>query len=52
MKENKYREFVLYFEDLDKIGAPYGISDLVRKAEELDLPIPNISEDGKLVWNE
>lgn len=44
-KENgKYEEFVLYFEDLDKIGAPYGTSDLIKKAEELRLPTPSREE--------
>lgn len=31
---------MLYFEELDRIGAPYGTGDLIRKAKELELPIP------------
>jgi len=43
-EENKYKEFVLYFRELDAIGIPYGMSDLKRKAEELGLPIPSREE--------
>lgn len=42
--EKKYKEFVLYFRELDAIGIPYGMSDLKRKAEELGLPIPSREE--------
>ena len=40
----KYKEFVLYFEELDKLGIGYGRSDLVEKALELGLPIPGTEE--------
>ena len=43
-EENKYKEFVLYFRELDKFGIPYGMSDLRRKAEELGLSIPSLEE--------
>lgn len=42
--EDRRRVFVLYFEGLDRIGAPYGISELTKKARELKLPIPSIKE--------
>ena len=37
--ENKCKEFVLYFRELDSLGIPYGINDLRREAEKLGLPI-------------
>lgn len=43
-EENKYKEFVLYFRELDRLGIPYGMSDLGRNAEELGLPIPSREE--------
>lgn len=43
-EENRYKEFVLYFRELDRIGIPYGMSDLRRKAEELGLSIPSREE--------
>jgi hypothetical protein len=43
-EENRYKEFVLYFRELDSIGIPYGMSNLRRKAEELELSIPSIEE--------
>lgn len=42
--EARYREFVLYFRELDRIGAPYNTNDLIRKAHELRLPIPTDEE--------
>lgn len=42
--ENRYKEFVLYFRELDSLGIPHGMSDLKRKAEELGLPIPSREE--------
>jgi hypothetical protein len=42
--EGKHKVFVLYFEDLDRIGAPYGLSDLIKKSRELGLPIPSRKE--------
>lgn len=36
----RHKEFVLYFDELDKKGIPWGISDLRRKAKELCLPVP------------
>lgn len=43
-EENKYKESVLYFRELDNLGVPYGMSDLRRKAEELGLSIPSREE--------
>ena len=43
-KENKYKEFVLYFRELDRFGIPYGMSDLRRKADELGLSVPSREE--------
>jgi hypothetical protein len=42
--EKRYKEFVLYFRELDRIGASYGTNDLIRKAQELRLPIPTDKE--------
>jgi hypothetical protein len=47
-EENKYKEFVLYFRELDVMGIPYGMRDLRIKAEELGLPIPSREEIDKL----
>lgn len=38
--KNRYKKFVLYFEELDNMGIPYGTGDLVRKAEDLGLSTP------------
>lgn len=40
MSEKNYREFLLYFEELDKQGIGYSIDDMIKKANELNLPIP------------
>jgi len=40
MKKNNYKEFVLWFRDYAKAGAPIATNDLRRKAVELGLPIP------------
>jgi hypothetical protein len=42
--ENKHKIFVLYFKGLDRIGAPYGMNELIKKAKELKLPIPSRQE--------
>lgn len=42
--ENKHKIFVLYFEGLDRVGAPYGLSEFIKKAKELKLPIPSRKE--------
>lgn len=42
--EGKHKVFVLYFEGLDRIGAPYGLSELIKKSRELGLPIPSRKE--------
>jgi len=39
MINDKYREFVLCFEELDSLGIPYGLSELRQKAKELGTPI-------------
>jgi len=41
---DRYKEFVLYFEEMNKVGAPYGTNDMIRKAEEFGLPIPSREE--------
>jgi len=38
--KNSMREFVEYFKEKDRLGIPYGLSDLYEKAMELKLPIP------------
>ena len=50
-KDFRYKEFVLYFDELEKLGIGYGMSDLVRKAEELKLEIPKFNKDGSIVWD-
>jgi hypothetical protein len=42
--ESKHKIFVLYFEGLDRVGAPYGLNELIKKAKELELPIPSRKE--------
>lgn len=36
---NPYLLFVLYFMKLEKLGIPYGLNDLRRKALELGTPM-------------
>ena len=43
-EKNKYNIFILYFRELDKLGIPYGMSELRRKADDLGLPIPSREE--------
>lgn len=47
--ENKYKEFVLYFRELDSLGIPYGMSDFIRKAKELGLSIPSREEIDMII---
>jgi hypothetical protein len=42
--ESKHKVFVLYFKGLDRIGVPYGMNELIKKAKELKLPIPTRQE--------
>lgn len=42
--ESKHKVFVLYFEGLDRIGTPYGLNELIKKAKELKLSIPSRKE--------
>jgi hypothetical protein len=42
--EGKHKVLVLYFEDLDRIGVPYGLNELIKKSRELGLPIPSRKE--------
>ena len=42
--ESKHKVFVLYFKGLDRIGAPYGVNELIKKAKELEIPIPSRKE--------
>lgn len=42
--EDRHKVFILYFEGLDRIGAPYGTSEMIKKAKELRLPIPSREE--------
>lgn len=39
---NKYKAFVLYFEELNKHHIPFGMSELKEKAQELNLEIPKM----------
>ncbi len=50
-QDNNYEEFVTYFDSLDEKGIAWGNSDLIRKAKELNLPIPK-QVDGKLIWDD
>jgi hypothetical protein len=38
MSEQKYKEFVEYFNELDRRGISFGITDLFKKSRELGLP--------------
>ncbi|MFZ3166737.1 MAG: hypothetical protein WA130_03915 [Candidatus Methanoperedens sp.] len=38
--ESAYRRFCLYFEEMNEAGAPYSTSDMVEKALDLGLPLP------------
>ena len=38
-EDEKFKEFILYFEERDKLGIPFGMSDLREKAIELKLPV-------------
>ncbi len=40
MNEELYKEFCEYFDELDRQGIPFGLSDLFRKAKELGLEPP------------
>lgn len=42
--ESKHKVFVLYFKGLDRIGVPYGVNELIKKAKELKIPIPSRKE--------
>jgi hypothetical protein len=42
--ENKHKIFVLYFKGLDRVGVPYGMNELIKKAKDLKLPIPSRQE--------
>jgi hypothetical protein len=42
--ESRQKIFVLYFKGLERVGAPYGIWELTKKAKELKLPIPSRQE--------
>jgi len=35
---DKYKEFAEYFNELDRVGIPYGLTDLLKKSRELGLP--------------
>jgi len=43
------REFVLYFEELDKLKIGYNLRDMMKKAEELDLPQPILDKNLKVI---
>jgi len=38
--EEKYKEWAEYFDELERRGIGYSLSDMKRKANELGLPIP------------
>ena len=48
--KERVEEFNAYFGELEKQGIPYGLSDLHRKAIELDLPIPLFDGMKILKW--
>lgn len=39
-QRKRMKKFVQHFKEMDAKGYPYGLGDLVRKAYELHLPIP------------
>ena len=45
MSEEQYKEFVQYFMAKEKLGIPFGLSDLYEKARELKLPIPQFDRN-------
>lgn len=49
-EEIRYKEFVLYFRELDRFYIPYGMSELIRVAEELGLQIPSREEVGLRIY--
>ena len=40
-KMDKYEEFCAYFEELNEKGISWGMSDLRKKAKELNLYVPS-----------
>ena len=47
---DKYKEFVEYFNELDRTGIPFGVTDLLKKSRELGLPpCPDVIKMMKVV---
>ena len=48
------KEFIEYFESCNEAGVPVGLSDLVRKARKLNLPIPDeirlMDDEVEIIW--
>ncbi len=49
--EQKYEEFCQYFIELESKEIPFGITDLIRKARDLDLPLLSLPELQELKKN-
>jgi hypothetical protein len=48
-----YKGFVLHMKEYDKVGAPVGVSDLIRISRLYNTPIPKrkTNEDGSWDWD-
>ncbi len=51
LQAEKYKEFCQYFNELESNDIPFGITDLIRKAKDLDLPLLSIPELQELKKN-
>jgi len=49
--QEKYEEFCQYFIELESNGISFGITDLIRKARDLDLPLLSLPELQELKKN-
>ncbi len=49
--KEKYEEFCQYFIKLESNSIPFGITDLIRKARDLDLPLLSLPELQELKKN-
>jgi len=50
--KEKYEEFCQHFIELESNGISFGITDLIRKARDLDLPLLSLPELQELKKND